>query len=287
MLTRRTFFARCASLTCLLLAETAYPAQVEPLQLRLKDGTVLQGEIRLPEHSPPPHPAILLFGGIRVASTVLDTLPDDFPIAAASFSYPYSPPQEIGVAGSAQALREFEHGVARTFEGIELLVALLRRREDIDPCRLTLVGASLGAPFAVIAGQRHFLPGVVVIHGFGDLPGMIGHQFTRALSRRYGDWIGLPSHVVANLLVWLTGLPAPEAYAERLQAGQRTLMIVADEDELVPPRSTEVLWRAMRRSGADVERIDESGEHLHGAQDPRLGGLTLQVLAWMQRHGLS
>ena len=72
----------------------------------------------------------------------------------------------------------------------------------------------------------------------------------------------------------------------RLRATQRVLMIVAQDDELIPQPATEALWQALQRSQAQLERLDEAGAHLQGSRDPRIGGLVETALTWMGRVGL-
>ncbi len=260
--------------------------RIEALSIKLDSGTELSAQIRVPENAQGRLPAVMLFGGFRGAPTVLDAVPADVALIAASFDYPFEPPRDFKFPRSLAHLPALGRGIDETFEGIRRLTAQLRARPDVDPQRITIVGASLGAPFAVVAAAEHGLPGLVVVHGFGDLPGVIAQQFVRSLEPRYGSWVRGPSRVFAELLVWAYELPSPEQHARHLQAQQRALMIVAADDELIPLSASEVLWSGLQASTAAVERIDETGVHLRGGDDPRIAGLVRQATDWMSRSGL-
>lgn len=270
-----------------LIALPALGAQrIERVPFTLDSGRELVAEIRRPADAREPLPAVMLFGGFRGAASVLDTVPADLPIAAASFDYPFDPPRRLRFPQSFVHLPAMDRGIEQTFEGIRRLSAHLRTRPDIDASRITIVGASLGAPFATISAAELDLPGLVVVHGFGELRRVVAHQFLRKLEPRLGCWARWPAWGLANALVWGLGLPAPEDYAPELQAGQRALMVVAGDDELVPPQATETLWQALQASSAEVERVDESGGHLRGVSDPRIADLVDTALDWMARAGL-
>jgi hypothetical protein len=91
--------------------------------------------------------------------------------------------------------RRLEKGIHETIEAIGRLHALLARCADIDADRLTIVGVSLGAPFAVSGAVEQDWRGVVIIDGFGDLPRTLRHQFARRWRPRYG--------VFAEAVAWL------------------------------------------------------------------------------------
>lgn len=270
----------------LMAAPAVARTLVQRVDLPLSSGRVISAEIRRPADAPPVLPAVLLFGGFRGAATVLDAVPAGLSLVSASFDYPFDPPRRFEFPQSLAHLPALDRGIDQTIEGIGHLVAHLRARQDIDAQRLTIVGASLGAPFATIAAAELELPGLVIVHGFGDVRRVIAQQFIRKLAPRYGDWTRWPAWGLANALTWGFDLPAPEDYAARLRATQRVLMIVAQDDELIPQPATEALWQALQRSQAQLERLDEAGAHLQGSRDPRIGGLVETALTWMGRVGL-
>lgn len=265
------------------IATTAQAAVQERVELVLEDGRRLEVQLRKPAGHTQPLPVVLLFGGFRGAATVLDAVPAGLPLIAASFDYPFDPPRKFRFPHSLRDVPALDRGIDQTFEGIAALVAHLRTRADVDPQRITIVGASLGAPFAVISAAELALPGLVVVHGFGEVRRVIAHQFIRKLEPRLGVWVRAPAWSLANVLVWGYGLPSPERYAPRLQASQQALMIAAAEDDLIPRRATETLWKAMASSSARIERRDHPGDHLRGIRDPRIAELVATALDWMEQ----
>lgn len=270
----------------LLITQVASARVVERIDFTLASGRQLVAEIRYPANTTRALPAVMLFGGFRGAVTVLDAVPQHLPIAAASFDYPFDPPRSFVFPDTLRDIPAMARGIDETFEGIRQLSAHLRGRDDIDDSRITIVGASLGAPFATISAAELELPGLVIVHGFGKIRHVIGHQLTQAAKRRGHEWLRWPAQGFANLLTWGLRLPAPERYASKLAAGQRALMMVAGDDELIPQHATDALWSALQASDARVERMDEAGGHLRGIRDPRIGELVDTAMDWMQRNDL-
>ncbi len=256
--------------------------QHEALQLQLQSGSRVTVDLRIPQARTAPMAAVMVLGGFD-AGQVLDALPPALPVMLASFEYPYRGPRRLDHLRDLRGIPEVSRSVGETFEAIGLLTAALRQRDDVDPDRIGIVGASLGAPFATIAAERFAIPDLVVIHGFGQLDAVIARQFERRLQPRYGRWIIGPCRLAARLLVWALDLPSPDAAARRLRSGQRVLMITASDDRQIPRSAVEVLWQALLASDASVERRDMPGSHLRGGNDPRIVALTRSALAWLDR----
>ncbi|MEQ1439208.1 hypothetical protein AAG565_07580 [Fontimonas sp. SYSU GA230001] len=283
---RRRSAERLAALLLLAVAPAGAQMHSERVALRLDGGRVVEAELRRPADVDNPLPVVMLFGGFRGAATVLDAVPAGLPLVAASFDYPFDPPRRFRFPHSFADLPALGRGIDQTFEGIRLLSAHLRARPDIDARRITIVGASLGAPFAVVSAAELALPGVVVVHGFGRTAEVIAQQFVRKLEPRYGGWVRGPARLLAGLLAWAYDLPDAEIHAARLGSAQRALMIVAADDELIPAAATQALWQALHDAPAVAERIDEAGAHLRGQDDPRIADLVATALDWMRRVGL-
>lgn len=271
----------------LVLLTMAGPAlatqQREQFTVALASGRVLQVELRRPAAlAGQALPAVLLFGGFRGAATILDAVPADTPAAVVSFDYPFDPPRRFVFPDSFLHLPDVRRGIDETREGIRTVHAVLRQREDIDATRISIVGASLGAPFATMAAAELELAGLVIVHGFGDVRRVIAQQFIE----KYGRVVYWPAQTLAALLTWGLRLPAPEDYAEQLRREQQVLMVVAADDELIPRHATEVLWTALEDSDAQLTRINESGAHLSGNRDPRIPALVGSALDWMRGAGL-
>lgn len=261
-------------------------AELTTIKLPLSGGHELEVLIHTPAQAEQPLPAVVIFGGLEAGAGVLNVVAGQAPVVAASFAYPYQPPAKLGWGNALGAVDDFGQGVDRTFDGIAQLMALLRSRADVDPRRITLVGASAGAPFASISAARLNVPGLVVVQGFGDVPSVLARQGELALRKRERElWIPLLKPV-ARLLSWWLELPAPERYAPQLRTGQRVLMITAQDDERVPAAAADLLWDGFQASGAQATRLDLPGAHLRGLGDPTINEILVHALRWMQAQDL-
>lgn len=258
----------------------------EPLPLTLDSGREVTALLRMPVEASGPLPVIMLFGGFGGAERTLDYIKAPVPAIVASFPYPYDAPDGLGVRTFKRAVDDFGQGVDDTFDGIAKLTAALRARPDVDEARMTIVGASAGAPFATISAARLDIPGLVIVQGFGELSSVIARQFDLKLVERYGGWVRPVTHTVSCLLVGYLDLPAPEDAARHLQSGQQVLKVTATDDERIPAQATEALWSAIDGSDARATRMDLAGDHLRGYGDPEIDRILKRAVDWMQAHDL-
>jgi len=270
----------------LLLAAPA-SAATETLPITLADGTLLEAQLHLPEKGTPPYPVVMLFGGLETGSRAVHLLPSFEPaIAFASFDYPYTPPRKFRLPGDLGELPKARTAIANTIEGVGALYDALSAHPMIDRERITVVGASLGAPFAIIAAGQHPIPGVVSVQGFGTLEDVIAHQFHLAWVEDYG-WLGrLAGTIVAKMISWYADLPSPEAHARKLRAEQKALVIVSRDDKRIPRAASDALWQAVESSPAEAERIELEGGHLYTGADALIQRILQHTLQWKQRTGL-
>ena len=276
----------------LLLAALALPAaaagfRTETLTLALDDGRAVQAQLRFPEHGPGRLPALMLFGGFRRAAKVLDLVHSDRPVVWATFDYPFEPPRKFRFPASlkdAPAARAAIHG---SFDGVGKLYQALARHPGIDPARITVVGASAGAPFAIVGAARDPIPGVILVQGFGDVTAVIENLIARKYRPKYGEWVARPSRWLAEWINWYCEIPDIAAQARTLRANQKVLLFTASEDDFVPRAATESLWTALEASAAFHERIDLEGLHLGvGDDSARIADILLRSMRWMEAQGL-
>lgn len=282
------WIALTALLVCVLISP-ASPAQLRAettVELRLVSGRVIPARLVLPVQTGERLPAVMLFGGFERGAGALDLVEPSRPTLLASFDYPLSVPRKPRFWEALGLLPEARRGIADSVEAMGLLYAHLRTREDVDPARITLVGVSLGAPFAVAAAAEYGIPGLAVVHGFGQVRQVIAHQFIRRWEPRRGAWVRPVAHALAAFLTGYGGIPDVEARARTLRAEQRVMMLIAGDDELVPAAATAALLDGFRASAAQVESEVESGGHLAGEVDPRIPALLARTERWMVDHGL-
>jgi len=294
---RRSSTARCAprlsaallALALLAPAAPAVPAEfrTETLTLKLDDGREVPAQLRIPADAKGPLPALMLFGGFRRAGKVLDLVRSDRPVAWATFDYPFEPPRKFRFPASlldAPAARAAIHGA---FEGVVKLYEALARHPAVDPKRITVVGASAGAPFATVGAARSPIPGVILVQGMGDVTAVIENLIYRKYRARYGEWVRWPSRWLAEWINWYCEIPDIAAQARQLRASQKVLMFTASDDDFIPKAATESLWTALQVSDAKVERVDLEGLHLGvGDDSARIADLLQRSMQWLERNGL-
>jgi Prolyl oligopeptidase family len=274
-------------LLCCVVAAPAH-ARDEKLPLTLDDGRVLEATLRWPDGAAPAKlPALMLFGGFRGAARVLDKVQAPRPLVWATFDYPFEPPRKFRFPASladAPAARAAIHG---SFEGIEKLHQALARHPRIDAARITVIGASAGAPFATVGAARQPIPGMILVEGLGDVPLVIGHLIARKYQPRYGDWVRFPARWLARWLNWYCEIPDIAAQARRLRATQKVLMVTATQDDFIPQPATEALWQALEASQSVHERIDLEGSHLGVGDDRgRIAEILRRSMQWLEQHAL-
>lgn len=271
----------------LLLLAGAVQAAEETLALRLADGRELAATLRRPDGAAGPLPAILLFGGFREAAQVLDKVRTPVPVAWASFDYPFTPPRRFRFPASLSHAPELRQAIADSFDGVVALHAALAARGDIDPARITVVGASAGAPFALVGAQRGAIPGLVLVQGFARPREVVQHLLERRWRPRLGGAARGPAWLLAHLIAAYCRFPDLEAPARALHSGQRALMVTARDDDFIPRSASEALWSALDASAADIERLELPGRHLgHKDDDTQIAEILSRSLEWMQRKDL-
>lgn len=269
------------------LTAASADARDETLTLTLDDGRTLAATLRVPDGSAGRLPALMLFGGFRHAAQVLDKVQTPRPVIWATFDYPFEPPRKFRFPDSlrhAPAARAAIHG---SFEGIQKLYRALLAHPRVDPARITVVGASAGAPFATVGAAREPIPGVVLVQGMGDVPLVIGHLIARKYRAKYGDWVATPSHWLGRWIDWYCEIPDIAEQARQLRATQKVLMFTAAQDDFIPPAATAALWQALEDSAAIHERIDLPGVHLGVGDDrARIADILERAMRWMERQDL-
>ncbi len=294
---RPSSIARCAprlsaALLALALLAPAAPAhaqgfRTETLTLTLDDGRELPAQLRIPADARGPLPALMLFGGFRRAGKVLDLVHTDRPLVWATFDYPFEPPRKFRFPGSLRFAPQARDAIHGAFAGVVKLHEALAQHPAVDPQRITVIGASAGAPFATVGAARSPIPGVILVQGMGDATAVIENLIYRKYRAKYGEWVKRPSRWVAEWIAWYCEIPDIAAQARQLRAGQKALMFTASRDDFIPKPASESLWAALQESEAKVERIDVEGMHLGvGDDSERIADLLRRSLRWMEKEGL-
>jgi len=268
------------------LLPIAAAAGEEQLALRLASGTQVHVRLVRASDRAVRLPAIVVLGGLERGSGVVDLIPRTTDAVLVGFDYPFVPPQRFGWTEALPLARRLEKGILETIETLGRLHALLARRADIDADRLTVVGVSLGAPFAVIGAAEQDWRGVVIIDGFGDLPRTLRHQFVRRWRPRYGVFAEALAWLAQTAAMRLVDAPEPEDSARRLRPHQVVYMINAEDDEFVPQRSVQALQDALRQSRAQLTFETLPGRHVRARDGQAIAQLYARASEWMGRQGL-
>ena len=293
--------ARPLALLSLLLALGASPAHAaeppagsaqpatrdEKITLTLDSGQAITATVRRPLEARGRLPALMLFGGVQRAAKVLDLVKLDRPVIWATFDYPYEPPRKFRFPSSLQYVPEAKAAIHGTFDGVVKLHEALRARADVDPARITVIGASAGAPFATVGAARTDIPGVILVQGFADVVRVWQNLMTRKRRAKYGEWIDWPALWLSKLIHWYCEIPDIAAHARQLRASQKVLVFNTVGDDYIPADASEPLWRALEESPAKYDRIMLTGKHLGVGDDSQLIADILQrSLRWMDQNGL-
>lgn len=275
----------------LVIAATALPAvayREEKFPLTLDDGRVVQATLRLPD--PPaqrPLPALMLFGGVQRAARVLDLVKADQPLIWATFDYPFEPPRKFRFPSSLRYLPEAKGAIHGTFDGVVKLHQALLLRTDVDPRRISVIGASAGAPFATVGAARTEIPGVILVQGFSDVVRVWQNLLIRKRRAKYGDWIQWPALWLAQFIHWYCEIPDIAAHARQLRASQKVLLFTTVGDDYVPRAASDELWQALEHSPSVHERILLTGKHLGVGDDSQLiADILKRSMKWMDQQDL-
>ncbi|MBL8861553.1 MAG: hypothetical protein JNK02_06030 [Planctomycetes bacterium] len=238
------FAARRGTLASVTLEDHAEVAGhvEEHYVLRSTSGLRVEVAVKRPVGSAPPggRPAALLLGGLETGRKALRFVPDTRGAVAVALSYPYDGPKKpkgLAVIPAAPAVRA---ALRDTPPAIQLALDWLLAQPDVDPRRVELVGVSLGAPFACIAGALDArFARVWAVHGGGDGASLIEAGLARRIRFAPARWL------VARAAWIAAGGPplAPERWVAGI-APREFVQVAARGDERIPQASVEVLFAA-------------------------------------------
>jgi len=222
------------------------------------------------------YPAALLVGGFDTGRRAVDVPHETENLILASVDYPYyCPLWPIGW----QWVRYFfplRRGLLDTPPALLLAAQYLYTRDDVDPERVSIIGVSLGVPFAAAAAATdRRLSGAALLHGGADIRRMAYYAY----HDRGPAWVmgGL-----ALALAWVLAPLEPAKYAGEI-APRPTLVVNATDDELIDPQSGYRLQRAVRQP---KQVIWHEARHVGRSQTEIVTELMQTTLDWMDANGL-
>lgn len=194
--------------------------------------------LRRPRRLSPQCHALVTYTGVGTRRRILELIPERPDVLLLAVQYPYRPPE--GVLGRLRMPYDVRRAVYRTVAAGMLGVDHLIEDEGLDAARITVLGASIGAPFAVLHGALdERVPRVLVVHGGGDLPAMLRYQSTQ----RGRPWRGLALGLAAEIFVESFD---PIRFVGRI-APREVVIVGARHDRQFPEASVEALWDHARQ----------------------------------------
>lgn len=245
-----------------LVSDTGLEVRVRVRASRVRDG------VR--------HPAALMIGGFstgRKAAGIPTTVDN---LVLASIDYPYDGPGDLRGWSWIRHIEQVRRGLLGTPPALLLTAQYLYRREDVDPTRVSVIGVSLGVPFAAAAAATdRRLSGAVYLHGGGDIRRLYEHAY----GERTPGWL-VP--FLPRLVAWLTAPLEPIKYAGTV-APRPTLQVNAVEDRFIPTESVSALYEATRHP---KRLIWLDGGHVATSEEAIVEDLMQMTLEWMAEAGL-
>jgi len=218
--------------------------------------------------------AVLLLGGIgtgRRAATVVDPRHD---VVILACDYPWADPSRLPLWRLVPRLPAIRGEVLATPQALALAASFLVAQPEVDPRRLTAIGASLGVPFvAAWAAADLRVAAVALVYGGGNF----GVLFEANLRRKIGAaWLrDLTARGAAALLRDLD----PERTVGRI-APRPLLLIGSSDDERVPRASVEALARAAH---GPTRSLRFGGRHMLPNDTALLRAITDSTYVWLAR----
>ncbi len=238
------------------------------LQLRNHRGdAVTNVYFRRPLELDPHHRIFLIYAGAKTRDKILTLIPERSDLVLVSVQYPYDSPD--GLLEHLRWPHHIRQAAFRTVAGGMLALSFLDGDEHLDIDRLTVIGVSVGVPFATMHGALdERVPTVVLIHGGGDLPAQV-----RAIAEP--RWIATPASVMAAIL-FVTFEPL--RYVGRI-APRKLVMIAARHDTMLPLETIEKLYARAREP---KEMIWTESGHVRSKDTDLIADIVRQIDRYLE-----
>jgi len=250
----------------------------EHVVLRSTSGLCVELAVKRPVGPAPEggRPVALLLGGLETGRKALRFVPDTRGAIAVALSYPYVGPKKpkgLAVVTAAPSIRA---ALRDTAPAIRLAADWILAQDGVDPSRLELVGVSLGAPFACIAGALDSrFSRVWAVHGGGDGASMIEAGLRRKIGFAPARWLVARAGWIAA-----GGPPlAPERWLGGISP-RPFVLVAARDDERIPRASVDILFAAAKEP---KEFVWTEGGHVDTDRERVARELVEMVLGRIQR----
>ena len=188
-------------------------------------------------------PVLIVLGGHRTGSDAVDLFGVVEGRAVVAMDYPYDGPEKVrGIGQTLSALPLARRAMIDTPPAVSLVVDWILTQPWADASRISVVGASLGVPFAALAAANDDRIGsALLVHGAADNLAWIETQVAR---RNDAKLLHRPA---ATLIWWLAHGPTFDTAANVARIAPRPVLIIgARDDERTAGWQTEALFEAAR-----------------------------------------
>ena len=248
----------------------------ERVNLRAASGLKVRMIMRRPEildsgASVKKRPVFVILGGYRTGDLAATLIPDTHGNIIVALAYPYD--GDLGVKGLKvlPAVPSIRGAILDTPAAVMLALDYLLARDDVDPDRVEMVGASFGAPFGVVvAALDKRVTRVWSVYGAARPYDQLELNLRKAIS--FGPLRAVVAHA-ANIFASGPRLD-PEQWVARV-APRQFIMINSVEDERIPRHAVDALYAAAQEP---KEMIWLEGPHLHRSRPNVLSALVETVL---------
>jgi dienelactone hydrolase len=187
-------------------------------------------------------PLAILLGGLDTGRKAIELLPDTGEVAVAALAYPFRGSRDHDGLAWVVEIPAIQDALRDTPAAILLALDWASREPWVDPARIELVGVSLGAPFACVAGAMDArFARVWSLHGAGSPVLLLEHGLRKRI-----PW--MPARKIAARALAILGYGetlAPERWVARV-APRPFVMVNALEDQRIPRPAIERLYEAAR-----------------------------------------
>ena len=245
----------------------------EVVKLVSTTGLVVDMRVVRPDVAEP-LPVVLLAGGHGTGQDAVDLAGLPSEVIYAAISYPYGGNHDPeGVWESLKTVPHIQRAFLDTPPALSLAARWLVEQPWVDASRIELVGASLGVPFAAVAGavDEHFSR-VWLLHGGGDNVAWVSHLGRRhikneSLRRGVTRFALLVTHSYSfDTLKWL-----------ELTAPRPVVVVMACDDDYTPPDAQQPLVDAAL-AAEHATLLWTDGRHIKSGRDHELQQLLDIVL---------
>jgi len=233
-------------------------------------GRRTRGELHLPGESVGRLPVILVLGGYGTGARAAGLVRLSRPALLCSIDYPAFEVKKTGIRSGLGLVLEVRRATLNAVAGIFNVLDYLSARPEADTSRITVVGASLGVPFAVIgAGLDERADALVLVYGAGDLARLIDWNLRRKLKFP-------PARFLLSRILSTAAAPfEPSAYIGRLMVNSRL-------DERIPEPCIHHLFN---RAGEPKTMRWLATAHIHPKNRELIDSLTAIVSGWLEEKG--